>query len=311
MLPSHRPHCSRDGRHAVAGAVARWARWAVPLLIALSTISVIAQPARLSQTGLWQAPGQLADGVHAFAPQHALWSDGASKRRWIRLPRGSRIDARQVDAWRFPVGTELWKEFGHGSAVETRYMRLLPGGRWVFASYRWRADGSDADLVPAAGQARAPLAGAPGGRYDFPSHADCIACHGGARSPVLGFAALQLGPSLPAYMRAGLLRNAPERWLREPPSMPGRSELERAARGYLHANCAHCHHESGVPNPLRLAQNVAAPPGGALPAAEILRRVATRNPYLQMPPLATRQLDPEGLALLRAWLLPPTTQESP
>ncbi|MFN4116429.1 MAG: hypothetical protein ACK4F7_08030, partial [Inhella sp.] len=119
------------------------------------------------------------------------------------------------------------------------------------------------------------------------------------------------GPSLPEYMRKGLLRNAPTAWLQQPPTMPGGSELERAARGYLHANCAHCHHERGVPNPLRLAQNVAGPAGGALPAAEILRRVATRNPYLQMPPLATRQLDPEGLALLQAWLLPPRTQESP
>ena len=45
------------------------------------------------------------------------------KRRWISLPPGSAIDASDPDAWAFPVGTRLWKEFSFGGQrVETRYM---------------------------------------------------------------------------------------------------------------------------------------------------------------------------------------------
>ena len=77
-----------------------------------------ALPEQLHDTGLF-APGQpdrLGAGVESFEPQHPLWSDGASKRRWIRLPPGTAIDARDPDRWRFPRGTKLWKEFSHGRA---------------------------------------------------------------------------------------------------------------------------------------------------------------------------------------------------
>src|SRR5687767_4053533 len=69
-------------------------------------------PPRLADTGLY-VPGTLrvrADN-QPFSPQYALWSDGASKRRWIHLPAGAFIDASRPDAWEFPAGTKLWKEF--------------------------------------------------------------------------------------------------------------------------------------------------------------------------------------------------------
>src|SRR6185369_14671617 len=66
-----------------------------------------ALPEQLHDTGLFAAgqPDRLGAGVEPFEPQHPLWSDGASKRRWIRLPPGTSIDARDPDAWRFPRGT--------------------------------------------------------------------------------------------------------------------------------------------------------------------------------------------------------------
>jgi hypothetical protein len=254
-------------------------------------------PERLHDTGLF------APGVIAFAPRHALWSDGAEKRRWLWLPPGRTIDASQADAWRFPRGTRLWKEFAHGSRVETRYMVLGHDGQWRFASYVWAADGQSATRVPPGG-ITVPVESAPGGRYAIPSRSDCLTCHDGARSPVLGVSALQLGAQLPDWMRRGLLRNAPAGWLVAPPQMTGRNEVERAARGYLHANCGHCHHASGgVPVPLVLAQDVA---GNPAPTREqlshALHRMATRQPLQQMPPLGTRIPDPQGQALLRAWL---------
>jgi hypothetical protein len=35
----------------------------------------------------------------------------------------------------------------------------------------------------------------------------------------------------------------------------------------------------------------------------VVRRMASRNPLVQMPPLGTRIVDDEGLALIRRWIV--------
>src|SRR5688572_32525951 len=86
----------------------------------------------------------------AFAPQYPLWTDGASKRRWIHLPPGAAIDATRPDDWVFPVGTKLWKEFSLGGRrIETRYIERLADGRWRFTAYAWNAAGTEATRAPA------------------------------------------------------------------------------------------------------------------------------------------------------------------
>src|SRR5262245_12020436 len=78
-------------------------------------------PLRLSETGLYDASGAIDPRNLPFVPQYPLWSDGAEKLRWVRLPEGSKIDVTDVDAWRFPAGTRFWKQFvWAGSKVETR-----------------------------------------------------------------------------------------------------------------------------------------------------------------------------------------------
>jgi mono/diheme cytochrome c family protein len=259
----------------------------LPLLLVLAAPCRAELPERLSQTGL------AGEGVRAFEPRFALWSDGAAKRRWIALPPGAAVDASQPDAWRFPAGTRLWKEFSvDGRPVETRVIARGADGRWQFASYVWQGD--DAVRAPTRGQ----VLTLPGGRrYEVPSTGDCVACHAGARSPVLGFAALQLGPAVPALLREGLLKHAPAAWAAQAPDFITADATERAARGYLHANCGHCHFDGGVPVPLRLALDVGERPA-PVDGAAVLRRAGTRNPYQQMPPLGTREIDAQGLALL-------------
>ena len=65
-----------------------------------------AAPGSLSETGFGDPANRL------FSPQYPLWSDGASKRRWVRLPQGSTIDIANVDRWEFPVGTRFWRRRG-------------------------------------------------------------------------------------------------------------------------------------------------------------------------------------------------------
>src|SRR5688572_32361899 len=97
-------------------------------------------PALLSETGLYGGEGttRIDPLNRSFSPQYPLWTDGATKRRWVRLPQGAAIDASQVSRWEFPVGTKFWKEFSFdGRKVETRLLWRVSVDRWVFATYVW------------------------------------------------------------------------------------------------------------------------------------------------------------------------------
>ncbi len=305
----------------------------------LSAAAADEAPASLRDTGLPAAGGRLI--VVGFAPQYPLWSDGATKRRWLYLPPGTAIDASDPDAWVFPPGTKLWKEFAHGDPVETRLIERLADGSWRYVAYAWE-DG-EARLAPAAGLRGWPVAAAPGGRYDVPSQDDCRACHEGAAVPVLGLSALQLSPlrdslaphaelpgpgdlDLVGLVGRGLVVNLPTAALGA--RIDAASATSRAALGYLHANCGHCHNErsSVTDRPLVLAQGARTGaqrvletldgvpsefrlPGAGLrlvpgnpDASVLIRRMRSRHPVAQMPPLGTRQADQAGLALLEAWV---------
>ena len=313
-------------------------------------------PQHLRDTGLFVA-GSMSE-VRAenlsFSPQYPLWSDGATKRRWLYLPPGTSIDATRPNAWDFPPGTRLWKEFSHERRVETRLIERLADGSWRYATYVWNEDGSDAVLAPAQGVRALPVRGAPNGRYAVPSEADCRACHEGGATPVLGVGALQLSPDrdplaphaelssvsevdLRGLVAQGKLRNLPRELLDSPPRIAAASPTERAALGYLHGNCAHCHSGqsdagAAVPVDLSLAQDVTAgsastdqvlrsaigarsrfrPPGmhadaaiiepGRPDSSVLAVRMHSRNPNVQMPPLGTQIPDTESLALIERWI---------
>lgn len=219
-------------------------------------------PARLSETGLFAdvAAGIVSEGVLAFTPQYPLWTDGARKRRWIRLPEGASIDATAPESWSFPVGTRVWKEFRFGARVETRYMERGADG-WLYATYLWSEDGRDAVLAPDRGVRGACETGL-GTRHDVPSVLDCRACHDASPSAVLGFSALQLAPErdpgaphaeepepgsvdVLALLAQGRLRGSPAAILAAARPIEAASPLERSALGYLHANCGGCHNAAG------------------------------------------------------------------
>jgi hypothetical protein len=311
-------------------------------------------PRTLRDTGLYEPglAGVVRAGIVAFSPQYPLWSDGAQKRRWLQLPNGSSIDASKPDAWVFPRGTKLWKEFSYeGRPVETRYIERRRDGSWRFAAYVWSEAGDEAVLAPAAGIPALPVPAAPGGRYAVPSRADCLACHASTSVPVLGVSALQLSPArdplapggqplqageadLRDLAARGWLRRLPAALLERPPAIAAATPVERAALGYLHANCGHCHNssDSRVPVRLTLAQRAADPqaarqealrslldvpgryrPTGAGTPARVVfpgnpghstlaLRMRSRDPRVQMPPLGTGVPDAEGLALVERWI---------
>lgn len=215
----------------------------------------------------------------SFTPQYSLWSDGATKRRWIALPEGGAIDASEPGAWRFPAGTKLRKEFSvAGRRVETRTIERAGDGSWQFRAYIWNDAQDEAQLAPVAG---ATVVLPDGGRYRIPSQDDCRACHEGGATPVLGFNALQLSPDrdplaphaepprpgdvdLATLAAGGKLRGLPSSWLASPPRIAAPTPAGRAALGYFNANCGHCHADprltpGAVPVELQLAIDVSDP----------------------------------------------------
>jgi len=229
-----------------------------------SPSQIAAAPQWLSATGFaLDAAGEvLIPGVRSFTPQYPLWTDGATKRRWIHLPEGAAIDAADPEVWSFPVGTKLWKEFSFGERVETRFMERLASGEWLYASYLWSNDAVDAQLAPKVG-ARGVCETALGTRHDVPSVLDCRACHEAHPSRVLGFSALQLAEArdplapnaeplrpgdltLNALLERGLVRGDHAALLdASAPLSVATPPRERAALGNLHANCGGCHNAWG------------------------------------------------------------------
>ncbi|MGE0639622.1 MAG: hypothetical protein AB7G12_06605 [Thermoanaerobaculia bacterium] len=259
-----------------------------PLLLALMASAAQAvepPPERLSATGLYAdiTTKRVAEGLVGFTPQYPLWTDGATKRRWIYLPPGTFVDASDPDAWQFPVGTRVWKEFAFERRVETRMIELADSG-WRFVSYRWLPDGSDAVLAAEFGE-RGVYTVAPGVRYDLPSRYDCRACHEGNVSRLLGFTALQLSSDrdpaaihggapnegdldLAALVARGLVRNLSPALVAAPPRIPARTPLERTALGYLVGNCANCHNDRGALADLGFSLEVrVAPDSDPVPGA--------------------------------------------
>lgn len=340
---------------------------ALGLVVANAAAMAAPLPERLSDTGLFVAGSTtvVRPGILSFTPQYPLWSDGAVKRRWLYLPPGSAIDAAEPNAWDFPVGTRLWKEFSVGRRVETRYIERRDDGSWRYATYVWTEDGRDALLAPADGVAALALPESPTGRYSIPSQLDCRACHEGAPVPVLGVSALQLSPDrdplaphaehprpddadLRSLVERGWLRNLPQPLIDRAPRIAAASPTERAALGYLHGNCGHCHADpaattAAVPVGIVLAQDVLSPaaaakvmrsligapsrfmPSGRTTAVPVialgdssdsvlLLRMRSRNPRVQMPPLGTAIADSAGLALIERWIdhdLPSNQEHQP
>jgi hypothetical protein len=313
----------------------------------------VSLPTHLRGTGLYEGGTgtRLCPDILSFTPRYPLWTDGAGQRRWLYLPPGQAIDASRPDAWVFPPGTRLWKEFTFGGRpVETRYIERRMDGSWRFTAYVWSEDDIDAHLAPERGIAELPVVTAPGGRHAIPSRAECLSCHEATEAPVLGASALQLSPDrdplaphvatgagdvdLEVLGARGLLRALPEAMRSQPPRIAARSARERAALGYLHGNCGHCHNQGASRVPVRLTLAQAAMPGASEVMASVVRaashyrppgaandggvsrvvvpgqpgasvlalRMRSRHPLVRMPPLGTQVPDPEGLALIESWI---------
>lgn len=224
-------------------------------------------PPLVSQTGCYAgAPLAPAADLVPYEVLAPLWTDGAIKKRYLVLAPGATIGFTETGEWDYPIGAILVKTFvletvvgdpTSRRAVETRFMVKVPG-TWRFFSYRWREDGSDADLLDAGMFVAFDIQTETGLRtldYYFPDAKGCNYCHAdeslGPRTDQLNVP-LRYGDRLVNQLEAiaelGLFDRAlgPVEAL---PALPNPSDpsasLEDRARSYLHGNCSHCHRPGG------------------------------------------------------------------
>jgi hypothetical protein len=289
---------------------------------------------RLSETGLFSdiASKTVAEDVLPFEPEFVLWSDGAIKKRWVRLPPGATIDTTDPDRWKLPVGTQLFKEFSRdGKRLETRLVERIGAtgnddADYFLGAFLWRDDESDADFV------REGASNVRGTTHDVPSAKLCWSCHIGEPGHALGFSAFQLSHSRPGINLGELRKRAVV-----PASLVDRpaagDATTRAAIGWLHANCGHCHNDNGAawpdtdmtlrlpygyddPRATKLYTSTVGVPvrsfvnagfafriaSGDPDASAVAHRLASRERSTAMPPIATEIVDPDGISRVRAWI---------
>jgi mono/diheme cytochrome c family protein len=309
-------------------------------------------PLLLSQTGaltdlktLQPAPGLIPYDINV-----PFWSDGAQKKRWIALPgrtESDRINFHPAGEWQFPRGTVFVKQFEIGGTaatppvrLETRFIVVTGPSQVYGASYRWRADNSDADLVVQPHRENVSYTNAEGVQsqsWYFPGLRDCKICHTAQAGGVLGVNTRQMNR---AFAGDESTSNQLLLWAHNgmfdqsitigevasfskllPPNDEKQPLVDRA-RSYLDANCAQCHRPGGAPGyfdarfetPLAL-QNLINGPVLINMALDRARTIAPHDPWrsiilnrvtahndLRMPPLAHERVDPAGEKLLRKWI---------
>lgn len=291
-------------------------------------------PARLSESGCFDDLPSLrpAAGVMRYDVNAPLWTDGLIKDRHLVVPPDATIERDADGEWRFPTGSVLLKSFStRARPVETRVM-VRRDLDWAFHTYRWNAEGTDALLLDERLTEEIEIDTEDGPRhvaYQFPDRAVCGVCHGGS-GRVLGpnDAQLDRADQLDALADVALFAD-PDR-APAGPAMPDITDdaasLEDRARGYLHANCSHCHRPGGWQPPgLGLDLRAGTPfadaglcgvplryasvwAGGAFRLApgsaadsNLLQRMRLRGSG-QMPPIGTARVDPGGLDLVQAWI---------
>lgn len=311
-----------------------WGGGAIHRFVRAGEAPAVDFPATLSATGCMDPadPSKPGPGLVPYGVNAPLWSDGAEKERWFAIPDGTTIDLHPTGTLDLPVGSVVVKQFRlGGSPVETRLLVRHDDGNWAGYTYRWRADGGDADLL-AAGE-RDTVAGQ---EWSWPSRPECLECHTPVADRLLGLTLPQLerdqdytsagggvGDQLETLAAIGMFTEPPGEV--EPlPDPFGDAPVADRARAYLDSNCAMCHQPGGTgggPQDLRYPTAFAdtalcdvEPLNGDLgvegavllapgePERSILSLRLQALDVHRMPPLASAVVHAEGVALVDAWI---------
>ena len=266
-------------------------------------------PQLLSRTGAFTNLATLtpAGALVPYDVNVPQWLNGARARRWISVPSGQSLGFHATDRWSFPPGTVLvehidWlpkpAEPENYRRLETRFLITVPDGSAYGVTYRWRADGTDADLVATDDVSETlETRGEKGERvrvlWVYPSPKDCLQCHTPGAGFVLGVKSRQLhrdfayasgrtDNQLRTWSGLGLLSPAPAaRDLARLPALAGLADTTapagHRARSYLDANCAHCHGATAIHSAWNASFNIPLESQGIINGAVLGHRPDDRH----------------------------------
>lgn len=223
----------------------------------------------LSDYGLFQEPmAELVpvDSAVEYELASPLFTDYSRKQRLLKLPAGETMEIVDSVTSTFPEGTVVAKTFYYPHdftdpsqgwrVIETRLL-VMREGQWNVATYVW--NGAQTDAVLALDGSETPIgwmseSGAERSTdYEIPSEVACVTCHQqggdvaliGLRPRNLNIEVTRDGVAVNQleYLasRALLSGASPDTVATVPAYEDGALDLESRARGYLDANCAHCH----------------------------------------------------------------------
>ncbi|HNP34071.1 MAG TPA: hypothetical protein PKN96_12330 [Flavobacterium sp.] len=209
--------------------------------------------------------------VIAYEPASGLFTDYASKKRFIWMPAGVR--ATYVEDYKildFPVGTVLIKTFYYTTIqpgnltkmIETRLLMKHEDG-WHFYEYLWNDEQTDADLVAGNdflnGSSKTITFTKPDGTdittdYRIPSNGECFACHKiNETATPIGVKPQNINHNhqyggknkniLQKLVEQGYLESYPSSIVSTIDYHDTTQPIDLRMRSYLDANCAHCHQD--------------------------------------------------------------------
>lgn len=302
------------------------------------------QPATLlSETGCVNSSNPMlpAPGLVPYDLISPLWSDGASKQRFMALPNNASINVDDQGDFMFPVGSVLMKNFFlNDRIVETRLLMHHLSG-WQGYSYEWLYD-VDETPIDAQLLTTSLTKSIEGQNWYYPSQSECLDCHTEGSGIALGPELQQLNrdftfPStgrtasqIDTFETINLFSSAlsaQQKSVRLYALDDMSVSYQLRARSYLHSNCAHCHQpdESVTTTidlrfsteladmnvcgsvPLRGEIGLSNPfiidPDGSLaePNSVLIARMESTDTGLRMPPLASELPDSSAIETLKHW----------
>ena len=320
-----------------------------------------AVPALLSGTGVFNdtASRAPAAGLIPYRLNAPMWSDGAMESGFMAVPnRGGNITPdeqlrlRPAGFWKFPDGTVFIKNLdlvvdetrpaAPRRRLETQILVRDNNGTVYGATYKWRPDNQDADLVTAGLSEDIAITNADGIRkqtWYYAGPADCLTCHTPGAGYVLGVNTRQLNGDFtyPATAntdnqirtlnRLGMFSPAIDEtkiaaFAKLAPLTDSKASLADRARSYLDVNCAHCHRPGGVGNydarydTPPAGQNIINAPAavtlglndarivkpGDIQHSVLYQRITSVVPTVKMPPLSHNQVDVRAAQAVGEWI---------
>ena len=232
------------------------------------------RPDLLSEWSLFKDPSNQVpeDDVVPYDLISPLFTDYAVKHRFLVVPEGEKIGYTNEGAWDFPVGSILVKTFGYPidernpslgeNLLETRLLVHQTDG-WAVFTYVYNEDQTDGARVTGGRTIPTSWIDNTGTTqsidYAVPTNGACRKCHGTAeRTRILAPQTGQLNRN--NDYGAGLINQIDHiaslgLFDTTPPAEPSRlrftgpddlsATATDRARGYLDANCGHCHSPEG------------------------------------------------------------------